>query len=156
MKKYHFLRWIFKGLRNVFCFSKFKDVITLDSKLAALPLCLLFLDWRNITYFFIIYLLYNCHNLIQLSMGWWRACRWIVGRSSMVGGSVLIWSVDPWSKVGGRPVGGSVVGGLSVVGGFVIRPIYRSASNSFFLFSNIKNVKQNLIKFCLSKENGDR
>ena len=77
-------------------------------------------------------------------MGWWSVDddRWV--NSNMIGGSVVKgrWKTCRW--VGGR---------LSVVGGFVIRPIYKSASNSFFLFSDIKNVKQNLIKFCLSNEN---
>ena len=32
MTKYHFLRWTFEFLPNFQCFSKFKDVITLGSK----------------------------------------------------------------------------------------------------------------------------
>ena len=63
MTKYHFLRWTFEFLPNFQCFSKFKDVITLGSKVVALEtftnicakvlfLCLSFLDWRNMPHFF--------------------------------------------------------------------------------------------------------
>ena len=53
------------------------------------------------------------------SVGRWRACRWVVGRLSVVGGLVEDLSVGWWSAVGGSMEYLSVgwwlaVGGLSV------------------------------------------